>query len=375
MPLILHITEALGAGVSHSVSQLAKTQVASGYDVILIHSRRLDTPPDEHLDTLYPSPIRRILIPMVTHVSPIHDLKALFALKSAIEELQPAVVHLHSSKAGVLGRIAALMARTKARVFYSPRGFAFLREDVSLRKQRVFLLFEQIAARFPGILIACSESEAKLARIQVKHPHVVLIENSAEIKHIPDAPGGVIPRLQIITSGRLTYQKAPWRFSDLARKLSNYPVDFVWIGGGDPGEDWVMAEGSKATLGITGWLTRDRVLTELSRADIFVMTSLWEGMPLSLIEAQAAGLPAVVSDVVGCRDIVINGNTGYVCSSDDELAKRLIELITNLELRRNMGKNARNMARSRFSVERMHREMMEVYDLSYSLMGRKQTSK
>jgi glycosyltransferase involved in cell wall biosynthesis len=371
MPLIIHITEALGAGVSHSVSQLAKAQVASGCDVVLIHSIRPDTPTQERLDILYPAPIRRILVPMVTQVSPIHDLIALFALKSMIEKLQPAVVHLHSSKAGVLGRIATLITRTKARVFYSPRGFAFLREDVSHRKQSIFLLFEKIAARLPGTLVACSESEAKLARAQVKHPHVVLVENSAQISHIPDAPGGIMPRLRIVTSGRLTYQKAPWRFRDLARKFSTHPVDFVWIGGGDTREDWSLTEGSAATLSITGWLNREKVLAELSRADIFVMTSLWEGMPLSLIEAQAAGLPAVVPNVVGCRDVVIDGDTGYVCASDEELTKRLGELIANLELRKRMGQSARNMARSRFSVERMHQEMMTVYGIAGPLISEK----
>jgi glycosyltransferase involved in cell wall biosynthesis len=300
---------------------------------------------------------------MVTQVSLIHDLKALLALRSLICQLQPDILHLHSSKAGVLGRIAAYIARTKARVFYSPRGFAFLREDVSPIKQSMFLLFERIAAFFPGTLVACSESESKLAQAQVKHSHVLLVENSVELNHILYAPGAIMPRLQIVTSGRLTYQKAPWRFRDLARRLSSLPVDFVWIGGGDPGCEWSLPESSAATLTLTGWLNRGSVLDLLSRADIFVMTSLWEGMPLSLIEAQAAGLPAIAPDVVGCRDVVLNAETGYVCASDEELLQRLEELLSSSELRRKMGVNARNMANTRFSVQRMHKEMMEAYCL------------
>lgn len=364
MSLIVHVTEALGAGVSHSISQLAKAQVASGCDVVLIHSKRPDTPSEDRLGVLYPSPIKRLLLPMVTQVSLLHDLRALFSLVKLLNTLRPDVLHLHSSKAGVLGRVANLLVRTKARVYYSPRGFAFLREDVSPGRQSMFLLFERIAARLPGVLVACSESEAKLARDHVKHPQVVLVENSAELNHILDAPGSVMPRLRIVTSGRLTYQKAPWRFRDLARKFAMQPVDFVWIGGGDVGDDWALSDASVATLSITGWLNRESVLEELSRADVFVMTSLWEGMPLSLIEAQAAGLPAVVPDAVGCRDIVRDGETGYVCASDEELAQRLSELLASSDLRRTMGKCARNVARSRFSVERMHREMMAVYGFS-----------
>jgi glycosyltransferase involved in cell wall biosynthesis len=364
MALIVHITEALGAGVAHSISQLTRAQLTSGHDVILIYSRRFDTPSEARLKILYPVPIQLILVPMVTSVSPIKDFRAVFRLRSLFVELQPAVIHLHSSKAGVLGRVAAVFSRTKARIFYSPRGFAFLREDVSLVKRYFFLEFERIAARFPGILIACSETEAKLAREKIHHPHVVLIENSADLTLIKKAPGEIGSRLRIVTSGRLCYQKAPWRFRALAKNLSNYPVDFIWIGGGGDENQLTLEEGSAASLKKTGWIDRESVLDELARADIFVMTSLWEGMPLSLIEAQAAGLPAVVSDVVGCRDVVRHDETGYICTSDAKLMQRVRELITNPELRRKMGANARRMALLRFSIERMHAEMIKVYGLN-----------
>ena len=87
-------------------------------------------------------------------------------------------------------------------------------------------------------------------------------------------------------------------------------------------------------------------------------------MPLSLIEAQVAGLPAVVSDVVGCRDVVKDGVTGFVCRSDDELAVRLKQLIDDPALRHKMGRAAREIGLERFSIARMHREMMSVYGLS-----------
>ena len=99
----------------------------------------------------------------------------------------------------------------------------------------------------------------------------------------------------------------------------------------------------------------------LAQADIFVLPSLWEGMPLALIEAQAAGLPAVVSDVVGNRDVVIHGETGFVCKTDAELLQKTRLLIEDADLRRRMGQAAREMAAKRFSVERMHSEMMMVY--------------
>ena len=91
------------------------------------------------------------------------------------------------------------------------------------------------------------------------------------------------------------------------------------------------------------------------------MPSLWEGMPLALIESQAAGVPAVVSNVVGCKDVVQHGVTGFVCDTDEELCGRPRELIADASLRRRMGDNAARMARTRFAVERMNKELLQLY--------------
>lgn len=361
MTLVVHVTEALGTGVVYSISQLARMQSNDGFEVILVHSRRPETPPPEELDHLFPAPIRRIPIPMVTPVSPLKDVRDVIALAKLFRQLRPDVIHLHSSKAGVLGRLAAFLTGYGKRTFYSPRGFAFLREDVPSVKRALYLIFERIAGSLQGTLVACSGSEAQLARRRVGHARVVLVENSAEFAPIKEAAGSSSARTRVVTSGRLCYQKAPWRFRDLAIRLNDLPVDFVWIGSGELEHFLSASNDHSASVVSTGWLGRDDVLMELSRSDIFVMTSLWEGMPLSLIEAQAAGLPAVVPDVVGCRDVVRHGETGFICKDDNELALRLRELIVNRQLRQTMGRAASKMARERFSVERMHKEMTKVY--------------
>jgi glycosyltransferase involved in cell wall biosynthesis len=366
MALILHVTEALGTGVAHTISQLAKNQANDGFDVALVHSLRPETPPPDQLDRLFPPPIRRIHIPMVTPVSPLKDARDVVALAKLFRQLQPDVIHLHSSKAGVLGRVAAFLTGYGKRTFYSPHGFAFLREDVSSIKRTLYLIFERIAAFLRGTLVACSESEQRLAQDRVNHPRVVLVENGVEIEHIEEAKGSATGRLRIVTSGRLCYQKAPWRFRDLARNLADLPVDFVWIGSGDFEKHLSIPDGHSVALTSTGWLDRADVLMEVAQSDIFVMTSLWEGMPLSLIEAQAAGLPAVVPDVIGCRDVVRHGETGFVCKSDDELGLYLRKLIDNRELRQVMGRAARNMARERFNIKRMHHEMLMAYGMTTS---------
>lgn len=361
MALILHVTEALGAGVAHSISQLAKTQVKLN-EVMVIYSRRPDTPSETQLDILLPFPIKRKQIYMVTKISPIKDCLSLFLLIRLFNQIQPKIIHLHSSKAGALGRIASIFFKGEVKVFYSPRGFAFLRQDVSLFKRWIYLLFERVSTILPGILVACSKSEMDLAINSVYHNKVVLVENSVDLKFIQAAKRTKGSRLRVVTSGRLCFQKAPWKFGKLADTLSYYPVDFLWIGGGE-GDLLRTEKISLRNLKVTGWRDRKGVLKELSRADVFIMTSLWEGMPLSLIEAQMAGLPAVVPDVIGCRDIVHHGYTGYICQSDDELIEYVRKLILDSRLRHQMSINAHKMAKERFNVERMNLEMMKIYDI------------
>lgn len=357
---IIHITEALGGGVAHSLSQLAIAQATDGHQVIVLHSVRPDTPVNL-LSDLYPKPIDRRILPMVTAINPVADIKALWQIRGLLKMESPDVIHLHSSKAGVLGRLAALLTGKRDRVFYSPRGFAFLREDVSPSKKNLFLNLERLACKMGGTIIGCSETEANLARSEVGHSQTCLVENSVDLSAVPVASGSANNRVRIVTSGRICYQKAPWRFRGLALGCTDLEATFVWLGDGELRVDLMVADVLPDNMCIAGWLPRAGVYTELAKADIFVLASLWEGMPLALIEAQAAGLPAVVSDVVGNRDVVINEKTGFVCQTDAELLEKTRLLINNAELRRRMGQAARDMATVRFSVGRMHREMMAVY--------------
>jgi glycosyltransferase involved in cell wall biosynthesis len=148
----------------------------------------------------------------------------------------------------------------------------------------------------------------------------------------------------------------------MATGCADLPADFVWLGDGDLRADLMVDGVLPMNLDIAGWQARSGVYESLASADIFVLPSLWEGMPLALIEAQAAGLPAVVSNVVGNRDVVMDGETGFVCDTDQELIEKTRLLIEDAALRQKMGQAAREMAAKRFSVERMHREMMAVYN-------------
>jgi glycosyltransferase involved in cell wall biosynthesis len=183
----------------------------------------------------------------------------------------------------------------------------------------------------------------------------MLVENAINLDDVQLTTGGENGVVNVLNASRACYQKAPWRFQQVAQHCEALPAVFTWVG------DGACRPSEAANLSVTGWLGRSEVAKHMARADVFLMPSLWEGMPLALIEAQAAGLPAVVSNVVGCRDVVQHGVTGFICDTDEELCTRTQQLIQDPELRQRMGENAVKMSRSRFSVERLNAELLNVY--------------
>lgn len=357
---IIHITEALASGVAYCLSQLAQAQAADGHQVMVVYSVRPETP-IESIPDFFPAPIECVVLPMETPIAPVADLRALWQIRALLKAEKPDVLHLHSSKAGVLGRLAAASLGMQHRTFYSPHGFAFLKEDSSPIKRKLYLGLERFAGKLGGALVGCSATEVRLAKNRVGHPRTVLVENAIDLATVPSVITRDRKRVRVVTSGRLCYQKAPWRFRDLAQYCADLPADFIWLGDGELRDDLLVDGKLPENLEVSGWQSRSNVYSALTEADLFVMPSLWEGMPLAVIEAQAIGLPAVVSDVVGNRDVVIDGKTGFVCKTDAELRQKTQLLIENAALRKQMGVAAQDLAFKRFGMARMHQEMLAAY--------------
>lgn len=358
---ILHVTEALGGGVLHCIVLLANRQAAAGDDVVVLHSVRQDTPPPAKLDELFDARVRRQAVDMRTAIG-VHDVVSVFRLLIDLFRERPDIVHLHSSKAAALGRIAALLLGITARTVYSPHGFAFLKEDVSPVKAKLFLLIERTLHAMGGHIVACSKSELRYARmLLLRAERTSLVENAVKLDEFhPDNARPAGAQVVVCTSARVTYQKAPWRFTRIAQRLSaTSNCRFVWFGDGerDAVDRWI----DRGAVELTGWIPASDLRRQLRHCDIFVLSSLWEGMPIALIEAQAAGLPAVASRIVGNRDVVVHGVTGFLANDDEELAHYTHQLIHDAALRERMGAAAAAHARARFGEIQLFRSYVGVY--------------
>lgn len=363
MKTIVHVTEALGGGVSSLLSEITKLQACS-YRVILIHSLRSTSPSVQELNRLFPEPIELIRLPMATNVSINSDLSSLMNLFLLFKKVNPDVIHLHSSKAGALGRLAARMAGLSNRTFYSPHGLSFLRLDISMSKRFLYRLLEWIASKIGGVIIASSDSEALIIRNDLNVKNVKCIPNGVNLSAIKKSKGSQSNRIRVITTGRVTYAKAPWKFKEIVLATQNKRSNFVWVGDGELKDEIFPQNEAIPNLSITGWVENGAlVLDELEKSDIFLLTSLWEGMPISLLEAQASGLPAIISNTIGSRDVVLNGVTGYVCDSIDEMIEKLQLLVNDDDLRLKMGTAASKRAVELFSINRMHSELLKTYSV------------
>lgn len=300
------------------------------------------------------------LAEMTREISPALDASALRKLRRLFAERRPDVVHAHSSKAGVLARAAARAAGVR-KVFYSPRGYAFMMQDRSAASRALFRLIEKGAARW-GETVAISPGEGELARTLSSRPvHV-----------IPDAYLGDFPEplphegVVIGACGRMTAARNPDAWVLLAQRLtdSRNGLRCVWVGGGeDEARARVQLDNMNlnAKVEITGWLPAEQARERMRGLDVFVHYSRWDALPNAVLEAMALGLPVVASTAMGNRDAVVDGTTGFLVDDEMRLLERCQRLIDDPELRRRLGAAGRERVKKEFSRGRMLDSLSRLY--------------
>ena len=354
---IVHVTEAVGGGVLVWIKEVCKELLKRNWRVTVVYDSKSSGSLSNEQMTL-PHGVELLPMDLARTLSPSKLTKSIKGLSSYFHQESPAVIHLHSSFAGMLGRLAAKRVGLSNRVIYSPHGLAFLRQDVPWVFRKGFWLAEWFGARLGGLGVACSKGELEKMGSLYKRDRLFLVENSVDIESVPQKISNSNKIPIVGTIGRITAQKAPDHFAELSQSLSNENVTFLWIGDGD---EEAHSRLCQAGVEVTGWLDRDSAMARLSEVDIYLSTALWEGMPLALIEAQVAGIPAVVSDVVGNRDVVSHKRTGYIASKPEVIRGYIQRLLHSEELRKELGEQARETAVARFNVNRMINDLEKLY--------------
>lgn len=285
-------------------------------------------------------------------MSPVHDPLGVVELVRLFRRLRPDVVHLNSSKAGVLGRIAAVTARVPVRIF-TAHGWAF--KAAAGVDSRLYLLADRAVESMTSMVICVSENErrAGLAAGVCTAERSIVIRNAVEVGGAPSRTHAGEGPVQIVSVGRLA---APKDFATLVAAVAELPEGRAHLRVFGDGPFRGELEAQKQALGLGAVVEFAGEVPDarphLEDADVFVLSSLSEGMPVSILEAMAAGLPVVASAVPGLEEVVLDGQTGFLVPPGDAtaLAAQLGRLVDDPDLRGSFGAAGRARAEEHFSL-------------------------
>jgi glycosyltransferase involved in cell wall biosynthesis len=350
---VLHVVEAFGGGVFSFLVDLINN-TSNEFDITILYSIREQTP--QYFKKYFNTNIKFIESKyLAREINLYKDYKAIQEVKKVIKEIKPDIVHLHSSKAGAIGRLAVNSKKNK--VIYTPHGFSFLKKDDSKIKRFIYWFIEKLLSLKCGNIVGCSVGEHKEALNLSKNS--LCVNNGIDINKLEN----IINKLEInkninkriCTIGRISYQKNPKLFNDIALELKDY--EFTWIGDGEQ-RDCLNAHNIK----ITGWLNREDVIKELNKNTFFILTSLWEGLPISLLEAMYMKKICIVSNVIGNKDVIQDGINGYVCNDFKEYSLKVSNIVENLDLYTSITNKAYEDICNNYNVLNMAEGYKNVYN-------------
>lgn len=345
----------MGGGVFVYITNLANNLV-DDFDIYIAYGVRPQTP--DNLKSFFNKNVHLIQVKNFKRRISFSDVKAFYEMKKIARDIQPDIIHLHSSKAGFLGRWAFNGKKTP--IFYTPHGYSFLMEGVSHKKIYFFKSIEKISALRNCTIISCSYGEEKETEKLTKK--ALYIDNGINIERInrilmnSKSNSKLSNHFTIFTLGRISSQKNPQLFNKIATKFPN--VNFVWIGDGN-----LRNVLKSPNITITGWKNMDEALQLAIHYDAFLLTSKWEGLPMALLEAMYLKKPCIVSNVIGNNNVVINNVNGFLCDTLTDYSNAINRLLNN-DVPNNLLRNAQNDVVEHYNSNVMAKSYAKVYKIA-----------
>lgn len=355
MKKILHITECLGSGVLNYIKNITAWQIKD-WEVYVAYATRPETP--ENFQEQFDKRVKLIRVKGFTReISPVNDFKAFIYIKKIVNDIRPDIIHLHSTKAGVIGRWAINCNRYH--VFYSPHAYSFLMMDCSKKKREVYAFLEKLSDRKNCLTITDIDGELEASRRVTKN--AICIPNGINPKEMDEIIQKAEPlaekrnKITVCMSGKIVPQKNPVLFNEIAKEFPQ--VDFLWIGEG-PLKDKLTS----SNITITGWVSRVEAVSKIMSSDIFLFPSAWESLSIALMEVMYLGKPCIVSKADGNRDVIQSGRNGYVCERKEEYVYSIQKLLDNREKADELGRQARKDIIEKYNVKVMETAYKKLFE-------------
>jgi len=380
------ITRMIVGGAQENTLLSARGAVEAGHDVTLVTGPS-PGPEGELLKRVTCPGLKIVECPfLLREISPLTDLKAFFYLKKLFQAERYDVVHTHSSKAGITGRLAADAAHIPF-VAHTIHGLAFHRYEKPW-KNAVYILSERIAARHCRRIYAVAQAmidqslAAKIGRPeQYKgvysgmelEPFLTSQPDSALREKLGIPPGAVV----FATLARLFPLKGYEDFIPLAVKLAKElpNVHYLIIGDGKMTEEIkavIAAENLTDRFSFAGLVPPQEVYRYLALSSALVHFSLREGLPRAAVQALASGKPVIAYALDGTPEVVISGKTGFLLSPSNltEAEKAMKEIVTHPSEAGELGRNGRELVSSKFGWRRMSETLLTDYQANLTERGK-----
>lgn len=350
---ILMVCEAFGGGVFAYVSQLCN-DMCEDFDVYLAYALRPQTPKN-YMEAMDP---RVHMIEVKTFGGRLtnffQDVLAVKELQKIAKAVKPDVIHLHSSIAGGVGRIAFTSCK-RYKVVYTPHGYAhILMGSPNSLNCRLYKFMELVLGKRNCITLTCCESEDEEARKLTRR--TAFVETGVNVSDLSATIDPIVPekqeRFTVYAMGRMCVQKQPELFNEIALRVPE--ADFVWIGTGK-----LENRLSAPNLKITGWKPRHEAIAMGKGADVYILCSLGEAIAMSLIENMYMGKLCLVSNVMGNKSVIKNGVNGFVCTTVDDYVQHIKEAMKSFP--HQIAAQAAKDVREHYNTERMKRDYVKFY--------------
>lgn len=357
---ILHISQVSGGGVGQYIKLFLKYSDKDSFINYLV-SPNLDDYKD-----YAPMIAKGFEFNTEQSFSLIKLLKNVLFIRTILKECKPDILYLHSSFAGVIGRLAAIFLPCK--VVYNPHGWSF-KMNVSLGKKLFYKLIETALSFFTDKYILISQSEYDLAKqVCFNNEKLALIYNGVEINSSRNN-GMVSPiseKYVIGMVGRISEQKNPLFFIEFAKEVFELRNDtfFIIVGDGELRtdiENKILEYGLQDNFLITGWVSNPQ--DYLAIFDQAVLFSKWEGLCLSVAEYMQHKKPVLATNIGGINDLIEDNVTGLLIDEGDleSAVKKSLIFRDNALLSEHLGNAAYQKLLSKFSIRRQMSEIENMF--------------
>lgn len=372
---ILQILEATTGGTRRHLYYLLANVNRERFTLSLVYSSMRDPAFSKDLEVFRELGIRLHEVPMRREISPWHDLAALVKIMRIIRKERFDIVHAHSSKAGFLGRLAARLLGVRA-VIYSPHSFSFQYCARGCRGA-FYLWLERLASRWHDCLLCVSEGERRIA---IEHglvtpkqivvlPNAVALDSTKPLRTATE----VREELGIAQGETVVGMVAHFRpqkgysffIGAIPAILRSCPkARFLIVGDGPlfgQAKKRIAELGVEHAVILAGY--QDHTPDYYQVMDVFILSSLWEGLPYVILEAMTFGLPIVASDIHGNNELVVHGRNGFLVApmSSPKIAEFVTRLVEDEHTRAAFGRESKRMADSMSSIQQWTESYEDAY--------------